>query len=55
MAHSRAALVKSGTATLETSLFGTPLVIVYKTNPITYWIAKTIVKVPYIGMVNILT
>jgi lipid-A-disaccharide synthase len=54
MAHSRAAWVKSGTATLETALFGTPLLIAYKANPITYRIVKTIVKVPYIGMVNIL-
>jgi len=54
MAHSRAAWVKSGTATLETATFGTPLIIAYKTNPITFWMAKKFIKVPYIGMVNIL-
>ena len=54
MAHSHAACVVSGTATVETALFGTPSVIAYKTNPLTYWIAKQVVRVPYIGMVNIL-
>ena len=54
MAHSFAACVVSGTATVETALFGTPSVIAYKTNPLTYWIAKKVVRVPYIGMVNIL-
>jgi lipid-A-disaccharide synthase len=54
MAHSRAAWVKSGTATLETATFGTPLVIAYKTNPFTFRIAKQLIKVPFIGMVNIL-
>jgi len=54
MAHSRAACVVSGTATLETALFGTPSVIAFKTSPLTYRIAKKVVLVPYIGMVNIL-
>ena len=54
IAHSHTACVVSGTATVETALFGTPSVIAYKTNPLTYWIAKRVVRVPYIGMVNIL-
>ncbi len=54
MAHCQAACVVSGTATVETAMFGTPSVIVYKANPLTYWIAKRVVRVPYIGMVNIL-
>ncbi len=54
MAHCQVACVVSGTATVETAMFGTPSVIVYKANPLTYWIAKRVVKVPYIGMVNIL-
>jgi lipid-A-disaccharide synthase len=54
MAHSRAACVVSGTATVETALFGTPSVIAYKASPVTYWIAKRVVRLPYIGMVNIL-
>jgi len=54
MVHSRAACVVSGTATLETALFSTPSVIAFKTSPLTYRIAKKVVRVPYIGMVNIL-
>jgi lipid-A-disaccharide synthase len=54
MAHSRAACVVSGTATVETALFGTPSVIAYKASPVTYWIAKRVVQLPHIGMVNIL-
>lgn len=54
MAHSYAACVVSGTATVETAMFNTPSVIAYKANPLTYWIAKRVVQVPYIGMVNIL-
>lgn len=48
-----AALVTSGTATLETALLGTPMLIVYKTSALTYAIGKRVVKVPYIGMVNL--
>lgn len=48
-----AALVTSGTATLETALLGTPMLICYKTSPLTYAIGKRVVKVPYIGMVNL--
>lgn len=48
-----AALVTSGTATLETSLVGTPMLVVYKTSPLTYAIGKRVVKVPHIGMVNL--
>ncbi|MHB1278885.1 MAG: lipid-A-disaccharide synthase, partial [Bacteroidia bacterium] len=42
--HAEAALVTSGTATLETALFGVPQVVCYKTSPITYAIAKRLVK-----------
>ncbi|WFB34860.1 lipid-A-disaccharide synthase [Kiritimatiellota bacterium B12222] len=48
-----AALVTSGTATLETCLLGTPMIIVYKTSALTYAIGKRVIKVPYIGMVNL--
>lgn len=44
----------SGTATLENALLGLPMVVVYKTSWITYHIAKLIIKVPYISLVNIL-
>lgn len=54
MLHSSAALVTSGTATLETALIGTPEVVCYKGNPTSYWIAKKLVKVPYISLVNLI-
>lgn len=53
MAHSRLALVASGTATLETGLSGTPMIIIYKTNPMSFLIGKSLVKLPFIGLVNL--
>ncbi len=53
MAHADAAIVTSGTATLETGWFGTPMVVVYKTSPITYAIGRVLVDMPYIGLVNV--
>lgn len=50
----RAAVVTSGTATLETALFNVPQVVVYKTSPITYRIAKQLVKIPFISLVNLI-
>ncbi|MBI4557586.1 MAG: lipid-A-disaccharide synthase [Candidatus Hydrogenedentes bacterium] len=50
----RFCLVASGTATLETALFGVPMVILYKLSPVNYWIARRLVQVDHIGMVNIL-
>lgn len=49
-----AALVTSGTATLETALFGVPQVVCYKGNPISYWLAKQLIKVKYISLVNLI-
>jgi lipid-A-disaccharide synthase len=49
-----AALVTSGTATLETALFGVPEIICYKGSKISYWIAKKLVKIKYIGLVNLI-
>jgi lipid-A-disaccharide synthase len=51
--RARYALVTSGTATLETALAGVPMVIVYRTSAMTYWILKQMVRVPYIGLPNI--
>jgi len=48
-----AALCKSGTTTLEAAVAGCPLVIAYKTSALTYQIARRIVTIPYIGMVNV--
>lgn len=50
-----AALVTSGTATLETALFGVPQVVCYKGNWISYWIAKRLVDVPFISLVNLVS
>jgi lipid-A-disaccharide synthase len=49
-----AAVVTSGTATLETALFGVPQVVVYKTSPLTYHIIKMAIKVRYISLVNLI-
>ena len=52
--HAEAAVVNSGTASLETALFGTPQVVGYITNPVTYWIARKIVKIRYISLGNLI-
>lgn len=52
--HAEAAVVNSGTASLETALFGTPQVVGYITNPLTYWIARKIVKIRYISLGNLI-
>lgn len=49
-----AAIVTSGTATLETALFGVPEVVCYKGSPISYQIAKRVIKVKYISLVNLI-
>ena len=52
--HSSAAIVTSGTATLETALFRVPQVVVYKANRLSYWLAKFMIKVPFISLVNLI-
>lgn len=52
--HANAAIVTSGTATLETALFKVPQVVVYKTSSISYHIAKHLIRVPYISLVNLI-
>lgn len=54
LSRSKLAMVTSGTATLETALFGVPQVVCYKGNPISYAIAKSLVKVKYISLVNLI-
>ncbi len=49
-----AALVTSGTATLETALFSVPEVVCYRTSGVSYVIAKSLIKVPYISLVNLI-
>jgi lipid-A-disaccharide synthase len=52
--QAKAAWVASGTATLETALMECPMVVVYKTARLTYEAGKRLVKVPHLGMVNLL-
>jgi lipid-A-disaccharide synthase len=54
MKNSEVAIVTSGTATLETACFRTPMVIVYKTSWLTYLVGRLLIKIRNIGLVNIL-
>jgi lipid-A-disaccharide synthase len=53
LACADAAVVASGTATLESALVGTPMVIVYKMAWLTYWAARLLVRIRQVGLVNI--
>ena len=46
-------MVASGTATLETALLGVPMAIIYKANFLTYLLTRSLIKLPYIGLVNV--
>ena len=52
--RSKLGIIASGTATLEAMLFSVPQVVIYKANPVSYQIAKRLVKIKYISLVNIL-
>lgn len=52
--HARAALVTSGTATLETALFGVPEVVCYSGSALNVWIAKRLVDIRFISLVNLI-
>jgi lipid-A-disaccharide synthase len=54
LAHSRAGIIASGTATVEAAMIGTPFVMVYRVSPLTYMLGKPRVKVPYFAMVNLI-
>jgi lipid-A-disaccharide synthase len=54
LAHSRAGIIASGTATVEAALMDTPFVMVYRVSPLTYFLGKSRVKVPYFAMVNLI-
>ena len=54
LSNSAAAIVTSGTATLETALFKVPQVVCYKGSAVSYQIAKRLVKVDYISLVNLI-
>ena len=52
--HARASVVASGTATVQAALIGNPFVVVYRVSPLTYAIAKRVVKVPHVAMANLI-
>ncbi len=54
LAHARAGIIASGTATVEAAIMGTPFVMVYRVSPLTYALGKSQVKVPHFAMVNLI-
>jgi lipid-A-disaccharide synthase len=52
--HARASVVASGTATVEAALIGNPFVVVYRVSPVSYAVAKRVVNVPHVAMVNLI-
>jgi len=54
LAHSAVALVKSGTSTLEAALEGTPCVTVYRTHPVTFALARRLLRVDHIALPNLI-
>ncbi|MCC5946093.1 MAG: lipid-A-disaccharide synthase, partial [Bernardetiaceae bacterium] len=54
LSQAKAAVVTSGTASLETALFNVPQIVCYKANNITYQIVKRVVKVKYLSLVNLI-
>jgi len=52
--HARASVVASGTATVEAALMGNPFVVVYRVSPLTFVIAKRVVRVAHVAMVNLI-
>ena len=53
MRHADLLLVTSGTATLESACFGTPLLVLYRMSRVSWWIARSLVRIPDIGLVNV--
>lgn len=51
--HARAALVKSGTTTLEAAIEGTPFIVAYRTNPLTFRLARRLVSVDHVALANL--
>jgi lipid-A-disaccharide synthase len=54
LAHSRAGIIASGTATVEAAMMGTPFVMVYRVSSLTYRVGRPRVKVPHFAMVNLI-
>lgn len=51
--HATAGIVASGTATLETAIFKLPFIIVYRVSKLSFLLGKLLIKIPYIGLVNV--
>lgn len=54
LAHSRAGIIASGTATVEAAMMGTPFVMVYRVSPLTYLLGRPRIKVSHFAMVNLI-
>lgn len=54
MRRAAVGLVASGTATVEAALCGLNFAVVYRVAPLTYWVGRAVVRVPFLGMVNLL-
>jgi len=54
LAHSRAGIIASGTATVEAAMMETPFVMVYRVTPLTYLLGRSTVRVPHFAMVNLI-
>jgi lipid-A-disaccharide synthase len=54
LSQAKVAMVTSGTATLETALFKVPFVVCYKGSSVSHWLAKKLIKVKYISLVNLI-
>jgi lipid-A-disaccharide synthase len=54
LAAADAVLCKSGTATLEAAIAGTPMVVAYRMHPMTHAVARRVVRVPHVGLVNLI-
>ena len=52
--HARAAIVSSGTATVDAAIIGNPFVVVYRLSSLSYAIARRVVDVPHVAMVNLI-
>ena len=52
--QARAAMVCSGTATIETALLKCPMIVVYRMSRLTYWFGRRVIRVPWLGMVNLI-
>lgn len=54
MSNSRLGVIASGTASLEAALLNLPHVVVYRLNPLTYWVARKVVKTKFVSLPNII-